>query len=134
MVKRRCFLILKHYILFYNAVLSYALDLFKEIEHLAKAKLELQCQAEKDCSILNAQIKILEVELEEQLNKNQKISKMSLEIANLKEQIQALERQLKNQRDFMDVRKLKCLGSNLGANYNCLNCQLMLSLILKYLL
>lgn len=81
----------------------------KEVERLSKAKLELQCQAEKDCSTLNAQLKLVEMELEEQLNKNQKMAAMSLEVVDLKQQIQALERQLKSQRDFMDVRQLLCL-------------------------
>ncbi|XP_034995733.2 pericentrin isoform X2 [Zootoca vivipara] len=81
--------------------------LLKEIEHLAKEKLELQCQVEKDCSTLNSQMKILEMELEEQLNKNQKITAMSLEVTDLRQQIQALERQLKNQRDFMDKQAVE---------------------------
>ncbi|XP_061463584.1 pericentrin isoform X3 [Rhineura floridana] len=81
--------------------------LLKEVEHLAKAKLELQCQAEKDCSTLNSQMKILEMELEEQLNKNQKMTSLSLEVADLRQQIQALERQLKNQRDFMDKQAIE---------------------------
>ncbi|XP_028559633.2 pericentrin isoform X1 [Podarcis muralis] len=81
--------------------------LLKEIEHLAKAKLELQCQVEKDCSTLNSQMKILEMELEEQLNKNQKITALSLEVTDLRQQIQALERQLKNQRDFMDKQAVE---------------------------
>lgn len=83
--------------------------MLKEVDHLAKAKLDLQCQAAKDCSTLNAQMKILEMELEEQINKNQKMTMMSLEVTDLRQQIQALERQLKNQRDFMDVRKLDAL-------------------------
>ncbi|KAH0621758.1 hypothetical protein JD844_023379 [Phrynosoma platyrhinos] len=82
-------------------------DLIKEIEHLAKIKLEVQCQAEKDCSTLNAQMKVLEMELEEQLNKNQNLTKMSLEVTDLRQQVQFLERQLKNQRDFMDKQAIE---------------------------
>ncbi|XP_066488272.1 pericentrin isoform X2 [Tiliqua scincoides] len=82
-------------------------DLLKEVEHLAKAKLDLQCQAEKDSSTMNAQMKILEMELEEQLNKNHKMTTMSLEVTDLRQQIQALERQLKNQRDFMDKQAVE---------------------------
>uniref|UniRef100_A0A670HWL9 Pericentrin/AKAP-450 centrosomal targeting domain-containing protein n=1 Tax=Podarcis muralis TaxID=64176 RepID=A0A670HWL9_PODMU len=74
---------------------------------ITKAKLELQCQVEKDCSTLNSQMKILEMELEEQLNKNQKITALSLEVTDLRQQIQALERQLKNQRDFMDKQAVE---------------------------
>lgn len=83
----------------------YVLELIKEIERLAKTNLELQCQAEKDCSNLNTQMKILEIELEEQLNKNQNQAAMASEVIDLRQQMEALERQLKNQRDFMDVRK-----------------------------
>ncbi|XP_048358455.1 pericentrin isoform X2 [Sphaerodactylus townsendi] len=82
-------------------------DLLKEVERLSKAKLELQCQAEKDCATLNAQLKILEIELEEQLNKNQKAAMMSLEAVDYKQQIQSLERQLKSQRDFMDKQAVE---------------------------
>nr|XP_060637786.1 pericentrin isoform X2 [Anolis sagrei ordinatus] len=82
-------------------------DLIQEIEHLAKAKLEMQCQAEKDCSTLNAQIKMLEMELEEQISKNQNLTVMSLEVTDLRQQMQSLERQLKNQRDFMDKQAVE---------------------------
>ncbi|XP_042327115.1 LOW QUALITY PROTEIN: pericentrin [Sceloporus undulatus] len=82
-------------------------DLIKEIEHLAKVKLDMQCQAEKDCSTLNAQMKILEMELEEQLKKNQNLTEMSLEVTDLRQQVQFLERQLKNQRDFMDKQAIE---------------------------
>ncbi|XP_060087522.1 pericentrin [Heteronotia binoei] len=82
-------------------------DLLKEVERLSKAKLELQCQAEKDCSAWNAQVKMLEAELEEQLHKNQKMAMMSLEAVDLKQQIQALERQLRSQRDFMDKQAVE---------------------------
>lgn len=80
--------------------------LLKEVEYLAKEKLELQCQAEKDHSNLRSQMKVLEVELEEQLHSNQDLATQLLEVAELKQQIQVLEKQLKNQRQFMDVSKL----------------------------
>lgn len=80
--------------------------LLKEVELLAKEKLELQCQAEKDHSNLRSQMKVLEVELEEQLHSNQNLAKQLLEVAELKQQIQVLEKQLKKQRQFMDVSKL----------------------------
>ncbi|XP_009078799.1 PREDICTED: pericentrin, partial [Acanthisitta chloris] len=78
------------------------LGLLKEVEFLSKEKLELQCQAEKDHSNLRSQMKVLEVELEEQLLSNQDLSARLLEVAELKQQIQVLEKQLKNQRQFMD--------------------------------
>ncbi|KAJ7344421.1 hypothetical protein JRQ81_000371, partial [Phrynocephalus forsythii] len=77
-------------------------DLIKKIEHLSKAKLEVECQAEKDHSTLKAHMKMLEMELEEQLSKNQNLAVMSLEVTDLRQQMQALERQLTSQRNFMD--------------------------------
>ncbi|XP_015667819.1 pericentrin isoform X4 [Protobothrops mucrosquamatus] len=82
-------------------------ELIKEIERLAKTNLELQCQAEKDCSNLNTQMKILEIELEEQLNKNQNLAAMASEVIDLRQQMEALERQLKSQRDFMDKQAIE---------------------------
>lgn len=79
--------------------------LLKEVEFLSKEKLELQCQAEKDHSNLRSQMKVLEVELEEQLHSNQDLATQLLEVAELKQQIEVLEKQLKNQRQFMDVSK-----------------------------
>uniref|UniRef100_A0A8C6ZTX1 Pericentrin n=1 Tax=Nothoprocta perdicaria TaxID=30464 RepID=A0A8C6ZTX1_NOTPE len=83
------------------------LGLLKEVEFLAKEKLELQCQAEKDHSNLRSQMKVLEVELEEQLHSNQDLAKQLLEVADLKQQIQVLEKQLKNQRQFMDEQAIE---------------------------
>ncbi|NXI66860.1 PCNT protein, partial [Anseranas semipalmata] len=83
------------------------LGLLKEVEFLAKEKFELQCQAEKDHSNLRSQMKVLEVELEEQLHSNQDLAKQLLEVAELKEQIQVLEKQLKKQRQFMDEQAIE---------------------------
>ncbi|XP_035186972.1 pericentrin isoform X12 [Oxyura jamaicensis] len=83
------------------------LGLLKELELLAKEKLELQCQAEKDHSNLRSQMKVLEVELEEQLHSNQDLAKQLLEVAELKQQIQVLEKQLKKQRQFMDEQAIE---------------------------
>nr|XP_013807565.1 PREDICTED: pericentrin [Apteryx mantelli mantelli] len=83
------------------------LGLLKEVEFLAKEKLELQCQAEKDHSNLRSQMKVLEAELEEQLHSNQDLAKQLLEVADLKQQIQVLEKQLKNQRQFMDEQAIE---------------------------
>ncbi|XP_068264118.1 pericentrin isoform X2 [Nyctibius grandis] len=81
--------------------------LLKEVEYLTKEKLELQCQAEKDHSNLRSQMKVLEVELEEQLHSNQDLATQLLEVAELKQQIQVLEKQLKNQRQFMDEQAIE---------------------------
>ncbi|XP_065494419.1 pericentrin isoform X12 [Caloenas nicobarica] len=83
------------------------LGLLKEVEFLTKEKLELQCQAEKDHSNFRSQMKVLEVELEEQLHSNQDLATQLLEVAELKQQIQVLEKQLKNQRQFMDEQAIE---------------------------
>ncbi|KAM7049450.1 pericentrin isoform 4-T4 [Acridotheres tristis] len=83
------------------------LGLLKEVEFLSKEKLELQCQAEKDHSNLRSQMKVLEVELEEQLRSNQDLNTKLLEVAELKQQIEVLEKQLKNQRQFMDEQAIE---------------------------
>ncbi|XP_065526635.1 pericentrin-like [Lathamus discolor] len=83
------------------------LGLLKEVEFLAKEKLDLQCQAEKDHSNLRSQMKVLEVELEEQLHSNQDLATQLLEVAELKQQIQVLEKQLKKQRQFMDEQAIE---------------------------
>ncbi|KAJ7426684.1 hypothetical protein WISP_13575 [Willisornis vidua] len=81
--------------------------LLKEVEFLSKEKLDLQCQAEKDHSNLRSQMKVLEVELEEQLHSNQDLATQLLEVADLKQQIQVLEKQLRNQRQFMDEQAVE---------------------------
>uniref|UniRef100_A0A8C2YBC4 Pericentrin n=1 Tax=Coturnix japonica TaxID=93934 RepID=A0A8C2YBC4_COTJA len=83
------------------------LGLLKEVELLAKEKLELECQAEKDHSNLCSQMKVLEMELEEQLHSNQDLTKQLMEAAELKQQIEVLEKQLKNQRQFMDEQAIE---------------------------
>ncbi|XP_050843489.1 pericentrin isoform X2 [Serinus canaria] len=83
------------------------LGLLKEVEFLSKEKLELQCQAEKDHSTLRSQMKVLEVELEEQLQSNQDLATKLLEITELKQQIEVLEKQLKSQRQFMDEQAIE---------------------------
>ncbi|XP_031460338.1 pericentrin isoform X2 [Phasianus colchicus] len=83
------------------------LGLLKEVELLAKEKLELECQAEKDHSNLRSQMKVLEMELEEQLHSNQGLTKQLMEAAELKQQIEVLEKQLKNHRQFMDEQAIE---------------------------
>ncbi|XP_071418943.1 pericentrin isoform X2 [Pithys albifrons albifrons] len=83
------------------------LGLLKEVEFLSKEKLDLQCQAEKDHSNLRSQMKVLEVELEEQLHSNQDLATQLLEVAELKQQIKVLEKQLRNQRQFMDEQAIE---------------------------
>ncbi|XP_053327936.1 pericentrin [Spea bombifrons] len=82
-------------------------ELLKETERLASEKLELACQAKKDRSNLLSQMKVLEMELEEQMSCNQELLKETKEMSDLKQQIQSLEKQLKNQRQFMDEQAVE---------------------------
>ncbi|XP_051867987.1 pericentrin [Pristis pectinata] len=77
--------------------------LLEETERLTKEKLDIQCQADKDRADLLSRTKRMEVELEEETNRNIELAdKWHLEVADLQQQIQALEKQLKNYRQFMD--------------------------------
>ncbi|MEE6490797.1 hypothetical protein FKM82_016005 [Ascaphus truei] len=82
-------------------------ELLKETERLAKEKLELHCQAKKDRSNLQSQMKVLEVELEEQVSRNQELLRRMSDVSDLRQQIQSLEKQLKNQRHFMDEQAVE---------------------------
>ncbi|XP_055494165.1 pericentrin isoform X1 [Leucoraja erinacea] len=77
--------------------------LLEETKRLAKEKLDIQCQAEKDLADLLSRTKRMEVELEEETSRNIELSdKWHLEVVDLQQQVQALEKQLKNYRQFMD--------------------------------
>ncbi|KAG8432539.1 hypothetical protein GDO86_016975 [Hymenochirus boettgeri] len=82
-------------------------ELLKETERLAQEKLELHCQAKKDQSNLQSQLKVLEMELEEQMSCNQELKRRTSEMSDLQQQIQSLEKQLKNQRHFMDEQAVE---------------------------
>ncbi|GCB67009.1 hypothetical protein scyTo_0015071, partial [Scyliorhinus torazame] len=77
--------------------------LLEEAERLSKEKLDIQCQADKDRADLLSRTKRMEVELEEETNRNFELEdKWHLQVADMQQQIQALEKQLKNYRQFMD--------------------------------
>eukprot|EP00079_Xenopus_tropicalis_P017660 XP_004917947.1 PREDICTED: pericentrin isoform X3 [Xenopus tropicalis] len=82
-------------------------ELLKETERLAQEKLELHCQAKKDRSNLLSQMKVLEMELEEQMSRNQELLRKTNDMSDLQQQIQSLEKQLKNQRHFMDEQAVE---------------------------
>lgn len=68
-------------------------------------KVEVQRQAQKESGELLVQVKQLEAELEEQVNRAQELEETRrTEISDLTQQIQALEKQLEKNRKFMDVR------------------------------
>lgn len=69
-----------------------------------KEKVEVQRQAEKENSDLLKQVKLLESELEEQVNRVIELEHcQTTETADLQQQIQALEKQLDKNRRFLDV-------------------------------
>lgn len=67
-------------------------------------KVDVQRQAQKDHAELLEQVKQLEVELEEQVRAMAKLEETHLsETADLQQRIHALEKQLENNRRFLDV-------------------------------
>ncbi|XP_048454663.1 pericentrin isoform X2 [Rhincodon typus] len=86
-----------------EAVIEGDSGLLEETERLSKEKLDIQCQADKDRADLLLRAKRMEMELEEETNRNIELKdKWHLEVADMQQQIQALEKQLKNYRQFMD--------------------------------
>lgn len=84
----------------------YLLDLLKETEKLMKEKVEVQRQAEKENADLLKHNKLLEAELEEQVSRVFELEQTQMaERRDLQQQIQALEKQLENNRKFLDVSR-----------------------------
>ncbi|CAI9556637.1 unnamed protein product, partial [Staurois parvus] len=83
------------------------IELLKETQRLVKEKLELHCQADKDRSNLLSHMRVLEMELEDQMARNQELLKKTSEMTDLEQQIQSLEKQLKHQRQFMDEQAVE---------------------------
>lgn len=80
-------------------------DLLEETEKLMAEKVEVQRQAEKESLDLLHQVKTLEAELEEQVNRVIELEHArKTETGDLLQQIQALEKQLEKNRRFLDVR------------------------------
>uniref|UniRef100_A0A3B4UKF2 Pericentrin/AKAP-450 centrosomal targeting domain-containing protein n=1 Tax=Seriola dumerili TaxID=41447 RepID=A0A3B4UKF2_SERDU len=77
--------------------------LLEETEKLMKEKVEVQRQAEKENSDLLKQVKLLEAELEEQVNRVIELEHAQrTESGDQQQQIQALEKQLEKNRKFLD--------------------------------
>lgn len=76
-----------------------------ETERLAQDRIDLQRQAEKDTSLLSQRLKTLERELEEQETKGLETEQHhKSHTEDLSQQVLALEKQLKNNRQFIEVR------------------------------
>ncbi|XP_021112114.1 pericentrin isoform X1 [Heterocephalus glaber] len=74
----------------------------KEVESLTREQLEARRQAEKDRAALLSQMQILESELEDQLRQHQGCARQAEQAATLKQQLAALDKHLRSQRQFMD--------------------------------
>ncbi|XP_077900951.1 pericentrin isoform X10 [Ictidomys tridecemlineatus] len=75
----------------------------KEVESLTREQVEAREQAEKDRAALLSQVRLLELELEEQLSQHRGCARQAEEEAvALKQQLAALDKQLRSQRQFMD--------------------------------
>nr|XP_020829055.1 pericentrin [Phascolarctos cinereus] len=84
-----------------------ATGLLTEVEHLVKEQSETKQQSEKDCSTLRSQMRTLELELEDQLARNQELAQQAAEIQDLRQQIVSLDKHLRNQRHFMDEQAVE---------------------------
>lgn len=74
-----------------------------------KEKVEVQRQAEKENADLLKHVKLLETELEEQVNRAIELEQAHrLERGDLQQQVQALEKQLDKNRKFLDVSDEDC--------------------------
>uniref|UniRef100_UPI00398F2A24 A-kinase anchor protein 9-like n=1 Tax=Pristiophorus japonicus TaxID=55135 RepID=UPI00398F2A24 len=78
-------------------------ELLEETEKLMKEKQEVQRQAEKEQNDFTKRMKMLESELEEQVNTTIEMEQeKNAEILDLQQQIVALEKQLEKNRKFLD--------------------------------
>ncbi|XP_040842709.1 pericentrin isoform X2 [Ochotona curzoniae] len=74
----------------------------QEVENLTREQLESRRQSEKDRAALLAQMGVLELELEEQLAQHRGCARQAEEVAALKQEMAALDKHLRSQRQFMD--------------------------------
>ncbi|XP_029864350.1 A-kinase anchor protein 9 isoform X1 [Aquila chrysaetos chrysaetos] len=82
-------------------------ELLEETEKLMKEKIEVQRQAEKEYDDLHKQVKVLEIDLEEQVNRFIELEQeKNAELMDLRQQNQALEKQLEKTRKFLDEQAI----------------------------
>ncbi|XP_042121951.2 pericentrin isoform X6 [Peromyscus maniculatus bairdii] len=74
----------------------------KEVESLTRDQWEARKQSEKDRATLLSQMRVLESELEDQLVQQRGCAQLTEEVATLKQQLAALDKHLRSQRQFMD--------------------------------
>ncbi|NXH96500.1 AKAP9 protein, partial [Pachycephala philippinensis] len=82
-------------------------QLLEETEKLMKEKIEVQRQAEKEYDDLQKQVKVLEIDLEEQVSRFIELEQeKNAELMDLRQQNQALEKQLEKTRKFLDEQAI----------------------------
>ncbi|XP_051551578.1 pericentrin-like, partial [Myxocyprinus asiaticus] len=82
--------------------------LLAEAERLGQECVEVQRQAEKDCGGLASQLRILEQTLEEQESRTHQLEEQHhLQTEDLQQHIDALEKQLKHHRQFIDEQAVE---------------------------
>ncbi|XP_052020406.1 pericentrin isoform X3 [Apodemus sylvaticus] len=74
----------------------------KEVDSLTRDQWESRKQSEKDRATLLSQMRVLESELEDQLVQHRGCAQLAEEVATLKQQLAALDKHLRSQRQFMD--------------------------------
>uniref|UniRef100_A0A803U0W9 A-kinase anchoring protein 9 n=1 Tax=Anolis carolinensis TaxID=28377 RepID=A0A803U0W9_ANOCA len=82
-------------------------ELLAETEKLMKEKIEVQKQAEKEYDYLQKQVKVLETDIEEQVNQFFELEQeKNAELMDLRQQNQALEKQLEKTKKFLDEQAI----------------------------
>ncbi|KAH0627467.1 hypothetical protein JD844_003197 [Phrynosoma platyrhinos] len=82
-------------------------ELLAETEKLMKEKIEVQKQAEKEYDYLQKQVKVLETDIEEQVNRFLELEQeKNAELMDLRQQNQALEKQLEKTKKFLDEQAI----------------------------
>ncbi|XP_042327415.1 A-kinase anchor protein 9-like isoform X2 [Sceloporus undulatus] len=82
-------------------------QLLAETEKLMKEKIEVQKQAEKEYDYLQKQVKVLETDIEEQVNRFLELEQeKNAELMDLRQQNQALEKQLEKTKKFLDEQAI----------------------------
>ncbi|KAM5281215.1 LOW QUALITY PROTEIN: pericentrin [Ctenodactylus gundi] len=79
----------------------------KVVETLSREHSEARQQSEKDRAALLAQMQVLESEMEDQLLQHRGCAQQAKEVATLKQQLAALDKHLRGQRQFMDEQAVE---------------------------
>nr|XP_055169390.1 pericentrin isoform X5 [Nyctereutes procyonoides] len=79
----------------------------RQVECLTQEQSEARKQSEKDRAALLSQMKVFEAELEEQLSRHEACAKQAEELSALRQQMAALDKHLRSQRQFMDEQAVE---------------------------